>query len=164
MTAILETVRPTTARMLALAIGASVGALLLSNYVLFHGRVGEWLGWLKSATSGWVSSTLVVSLLTLAIFGLVVLGIGRLRPADVGWNARSAGVGLLVTLFALSHIPNHVFVKQMTAPEILVEQLGMFFEGLLLAVAASRCTLSWSPGPTCSRWRAANRQVHLRRL
>ena len=135
MSALFDQVRPTTWRVLLLTIVASVGTLLLSNDVLFHGRVGEWLGWLKSATSGWVSSTLVVSLLTLAIFGLVVLGIGRLRPADVGWNARSAGVGLLVTLSALSHIPNHVFVKQMTAPEILVEQLGMFFGGLLLAVA-----------------------------
>ena len=221
MTAFLETVRPTTWRLLALAIVASVGALLLSNYVLFHGRVGEWLGWLKSAMSGWVSSTLVVSLLTLAIFGAVVLGIARLRPADVGWNARSAGVGLIVTLglwiamqavlllvvllsgqslalhrdwtdrgvgfvlggllaqllgnalteeiqfrgfflpqfylkaaaryrrgmalaialvgsqalFALSHIPNHVFVKHMTVLEALAQQLGLFFAGFLLAAA-----------------------------
>ena len=215
----LDEVRPTTWRVLALAIVAIVGSLLLSNYVLFQGRVGEVLTGLKSETSGWVSSTLVAGLLTLAIFAVVVLGIGRLRPSDVGWNARSAGVGLLVTLgfwiamqgallliaalrgeavalhqawtsrgvgfvlggllaqllgnalteevqfrgfllpqlyrqatgryrrgvalaialvgthvlFALSHIPNHVFVKQMTAAEIVADQFALFFAGLFLA-------------------------------
>ena len=221
MCALFNQVRPTTWRVLTLAIVAIVVSLLLSNYVLFQGRVGEVLSGLKSETSGWVSSTLVASLLTLAIFVAVVLGIGRLRPSDVGWNARSAGVGLLVTLglwiamqlallliavlrseavawhhdwtgrgvgfvlggllaqllgnalteeiqfrgfllpqlylkatgryrrgvalaialvgsqalFALSHIPNHVFVRHMPAAELVATQFGLFLGGLFFAAA-----------------------------
>jgi hypothetical protein len=54
MFAFLDQVRPTTRRVLALAIVAIVVSLLLSNCVLFHGRVGELLSRLKSEdVRGW---------------------------------------------------------------------------------------------------------------
>ena len=93
MFAFLEQFRPTTWRLLALSMVSILVSLLLTNYALFQGRVGKVIGALTAGTSGWVSSTLVAGLLTLAIFAVVVLGVGRLRPFDVGWSARSASVG-----------------------------------------------------------------------
>lgn len=92
---VLEKVRETTWQALPLAVVVYAGlALVISGF--YPGRVGQALEDLRTATSGLVAPALVANLLVLSIIGLVIFGIGRLRPSDVGCQAPAVGPALLV--------------------------------------------------------------------
>jgi hypothetical protein len=71
---------------------------MIVSAVLFQGRVSDSLGSLYVATGFLIQSTLVGGLFSLAVVGLMVFGVGRLRASDIGWNWRHLGLGLSVTL------------------------------------------------------------------
>ena len=130
-----------------------------------------WLDPLERATRGLVTSTLVVNLVGLAIVGGgVVLGLGRLRPEDVGLRRSDAGraLALLLALWlaALAAALARAWVGQgEPAPNpqwarrgilavlglllaqllgnALLEELG--FRGFLMSQL--RLRLAWVPGP-----------------
>ena len=100
MTAAFAGIRRSTWSILGLTIVAYACATVVVSAVLFQGRISERLGSLYVATGFLIQSSLVGGLFSLAVVGIVLFGIGRLRAADVGWSARELGVGLLITLGA----------------------------------------------------------------
>ncbi|AKC87947.1 CPBP family intramembrane glutamic endopeptidase [Pseudoxanthomonas suwonensis] len=59
------------------------------------------LAWLRQwqlASGGWVSVTLMASVLLGGLQLLVIFGPGRQRPGDVGWRRRALGPALLATV------------------------------------------------------------------
>ena len=100
MTEFLDQVRPTTWRVLMLAIVACIVASLLVNFVAgpADGYVRQALSVVERATGGLVQMPLIFGPFYLAIVGSVIFGVGRLRCSDVGWRLQDVGMGLLVTL------------------------------------------------------------------
>ncbi len=96
MFAFLDQVRPTTWRVLALAIVASVGLSLLWNSVLSSRLVRETFP--NESASRLILVTLINVLDLLVIVGIVVFRVGRLRPCDVRWNVPAVGRATWVTL------------------------------------------------------------------
>jgi hypothetical protein len=95
---VLKDVRETTWRVIGLAALVQIGASLFINAVLFRRPANRVLHVLHQATGGLVEATLVASLLALALVGAVIVGLGRLRLADVGWRRQALLPGLLTTL------------------------------------------------------------------
>ena len=83
---------------LAATVVAYACATMIVSAVLFQGRVSDSLGSLYVATGFLIQSTLVGGLFSLAVVGLMVFGVGRLRASDIGWTWRHLGLGLSVTL------------------------------------------------------------------
>ena len=94
----LQEVRPTTWRVLALAIVAELGMGLLLAAALSNDRVGQTLGGLHALTNGLVHPLLITTLGILAPVLIVVFGLGRLRISDVGWQAADIPCGLVVAV------------------------------------------------------------------
>jgi membrane protease YdiL (CAAX protease family) len=80
-----------------LTIVAYACAMLFVSAVLFQGRISEWLGSLYVATRFLVQASLVAGLFSLAVVGVTLFAVGRLKGSDVGWNAPDLWQGLLVT-------------------------------------------------------------------
>ncbi|MBC7816124.1 MAG: hypothetical protein IAG10_04415 [Planctomycetaceae bacterium] len=148
MFAVLDQVRPTTWRMLALAILTSVGLSLFWNTVLATRVVREILD-LENSTSRIVVFALINWFDLFVIVVIIVFRVGRLRPCDVGWNVPAVGRAMLVTLgfwvamqpglalFTLMHLPNQVFLQNLLATKILEVQV----ENLLIGLTACAVSL-----------------------
>jgi membrane protease YdiL (CAAX protease family) len=57
----------------------------------------SWLNPIETATGGLVSQTLVANLVLLAVVLVIICGLGKLRPADVGLRWSRLGAGIAVT-------------------------------------------------------------------
>lgn len=99
MSALFDQVRPTTWRVLTLAIVVCAFVSVLINWVV--GPVGspvrEALSVVERATCGLVQVPLIAGPFYLAILGSVIFGIGRLSCSDVGLRRRDVVTGLLAT-------------------------------------------------------------------
>lgn len=95
---VLSKVREATWFVLALAFVAyAVLAATISG--LYAGSVGQAIEDLQRSTAGLAAPPLVANLPVLAIMSLIIFGIGRLRPADVGWQDVAVGPAV-VTIVA----------------------------------------------------------------
>lgn len=97
LTSFLEDRRSTTWPVIGLAFGVYCGSTLFINAVLYRGTVSDWLGSLYGATGYFLNGALVGGVVGMVLLGLVIFGVGRLRPADVGVDLVALGWGLLVT-------------------------------------------------------------------
>lgn len=71
--------------------------VVVSAWVVF---VAGWLNPVQRATGGLVTRTLVANLILLGVVLLIALGLGRLRPADVGLRRSQVGAGVAVSAAA----------------------------------------------------------------
>jgi len=93
-----ERIRETTWTVIGLTLVAYAGAIVFVNAVLFQGRTSEALGALYVAAGHLLDGALVGGLFDLAVVGVAIFGVGRLRASDVGWRRREVWSALLVTV------------------------------------------------------------------
>jgi hypothetical protein len=93
-----EDVRPTSWRVIALAIIAWTVASTLLNFLGGRPEIAQAMGAVARATGGLVQPPLLVGPLFLAAVGTAIFGAGRLRAVDVGWRPGDIGPAVLATL------------------------------------------------------------------
>jgi membrane protease YdiL (CAAX protease family) len=88
--------RPASLRLLVCALAAYSLAHLFNNTVFELGAPRRALTALQSASGGWIEPVLLRSQVVLAAFLAVVVVLGRVRMAELGWRARDLVPGLAV--------------------------------------------------------------------
>lgn len=95
---VFDGVRPASWWILGLTAVTVAGTLLFNNVVILQSPVPAFVVSLYRETSGLITATLIASFSTLVVTVIVIFGIGRVRPWDVGWRGPQFWRGLAVTL------------------------------------------------------------------
>ena len=94
--------RETSWLVLTLAVVTYTAGSILLNWMMYQakteGVIRQALVDLYRTTGGLVQPTLLNGLFLFSVTGLVIFGVGRLRPSDVGLRASAIGPAVLVTL------------------------------------------------------------------
>jgi membrane protease YdiL (CAAX protease family) len=100
VTAFLDNVRPTTWRVLIMALVTTLVASWLVNIIVgpVGGDVRNTLDNIAKSTGELVQVPLIVGPFYFAMVGTVIFGLGQLRFSDVGWRLADVVPSLLVTL------------------------------------------------------------------
>jgi membrane protease YdiL (CAAX protease family) len=93
--ALFEDTRETNWLAMILALAAFGGLAWVHS--LFSARIEYALLELRTATAGLIGPALAVNLVALGVLALVIFGVGRGRPADVGWRLAAILPALLST-------------------------------------------------------------------